>query len=64
MCIRDRSAIYFGNEDFFDDQKGHILNKNQALSVCDKTAMALQTLSNPHIFVSESTNHYDGGGCC
>ncbi|MBK6545364.1 MAG: arsenosugar biosynthesis arsenite methyltransferase ArsM [Saprospiraceae bacterium] len=64
-CIfTGRSAIYFGNEDFFDDQKGHILNKNQALSVCDKTAMALQTLSNPHIFVSESTNHYDGGGCC
>lgn len=64
-CIfTGKAAIYFGNEDFFDDNKGHILLQNQPLSVCDKTAAALQSLNRNDLFISPSTFHYDGGGCC
>ena len=59
-----KAAIYFGEESFFDDKKGHILDKNQPLAVCDKTAAALASLNRDDIFISESTFHYDGGGCC
>ena len=64
-CIfTGKAAIYFGNEDFFDDQKGHTLLQNQPLAVCDKTAAALASLKNPEIHTTESTYFYDGGGCC
>lgn len=59
-----KTAIYFGNEDFFDDKKGHLLLHNQPLAVCDKTARALATLGRDDIFISDSTWFYDGGGCC
>lgn len=59
-----KAAIYFGENDFFDDDKGHVLLQNQPLSVCDKTAAALQNLNRKDIFISPSTYHYDGGGCC
>ncbi len=59
-----KAAIYFGTDDFIDDGKGHILLKNQPLAICDKTAMALNSLGRDDIFISESTFHYDGGGCC
>ena len=59
-----RAAIYFGNEDYFDDKAGHILVKNQPLAICDKTAGAIASLKREDIFISESTFHYDGGGCC
>lgn len=59
-----KTAIYYGNEDLFDDQKGHTLLKNQPLAVCDKTAGALASLNKPDIFISDSTYFYDGGGCC
>ncbi|WP_435355701.1 arsenosugar biosynthesis arsenite methyltransferase ArsM [Emticicia sp. SJ17W-69] len=59
-----KTAIYFGNEDCFDDQKGHILLQNQPLAVCDKTAGALAALSRDDIYISNSTWFYDGGGCC
>lgn len=59
-----KAAIYFGKESYFDDNKGHVLIKNQPLAVCDKTAKALADLSRPDIFISESTYHYNGGGCC
>ena len=59
-----KAAIYFGDEDYFDDHKGHVLLKNQPLAVCDKTAGALGSLGRDDIFISESTFHYDGGGCC
>ncbi|APG60547.1 arsenosugar biosynthesis arsenite methyltransferase ArsM [Christiangramia salexigens] len=64
-CIfTGKAAIYFGNEDYFDDKKGHVLLKNQPLAICDKTAGALADLKRDDIFISESTYHYDGGGCC
>ena len=59
-----KTAIYFGTDDYFDDQKGHVLLKNQPLSVCDKTANALTALNRKDLFISPSTYHYDGGGCC
>jgi len=59
-----KTAIYFGDNDFFDDKKGHILLNNQPLAVCDKTANALKSLNRDDIFISKSTYHYDGGGCC
>jgi len=64
-CIfTGRTAIYYGGEEYFDDQKGHVLMQNQPLAVCDKTAGALLALGRNDIFVSPSTYHYDGGGCC
>ena len=64
-CIfTGKAAIYYGENDHFDDKKGHILLKNQPLAVCDKTAKALKDLGRDDIFISESTFHYDGGGCC
>ncbi len=59
-----RTAIYTGEDDFFDDHGGHILMYNQPLSVCDKTASNLENLGRKDIVVSESTYFYDGGGCC
>ncbi|MCI4667812.1 MAG: arsenosugar biosynthesis arsenite methyltransferase ArsM [Bacteroidia bacterium] len=59
-----KAAIYFGDEEWFDDDKGHTLLKNQPLAVCDKTAAALASLERDDIYISESTFHYDGGGCC
>ena len=59
-----KTAIYFGDEEYFDDKKGHTLLPNQPLAVCDKTAGALASINREDIFISESTFHYDGGGCC
>jgi SAM-dependent methyltransferase len=59
-----KTAIYTGNDEFFDDHKGHVLMPNQPLSVCDKTAGNLEALDNPDVFISGSTYFYDGGGCC
>jgi SAM-dependent methyltransferase len=59
-----KTAIYYGNEEFFDDKKGHTLIQQQPLAVCDKTAAALAALGNKEIFISPSTFFYDGGGCC
>jgi SAM-dependent methyltransferase len=59
-----KTAIYYGTEEFFDDEKGHILMPNQPLAVCDKTAGALAAIGRNDIFISDSTFHYDGGGCC
>ena len=58
-----KSAVYYGNKEYYDDDKGHVLLQNQPLAVCDKTAQALADLD-AEIYVSESTWHYDGGGCC
>jgi SAM-dependent methyltransferase len=64
-CIfTGKTAIYFGNENYFDDNKGHILKQNQPLAVCDKTATGLSGLGRNDIFISDSTWFYDGGGCC
>jgi SAM-dependent methyltransferase len=59
-----KAAIYYGEADYFDDKAGHVLLKNQPLAICDKTANALKNLNRNDIYFSESTFHYDGGGCC
>ena len=59
-----RTAIYSGDEASFDDGKGHVLNRDVPLPVCDKTAAALNTLGRSDITVTDSTWHYAGGGCC
>ena len=59
-----KAAIYFGDNDYFDDNRGHFLTRDQPLSVCDKTAGALAALRRDDIYLSDSTFFYDGGGCC
>ena len=59
-----KTAILFGKEEYFDDGNGHFLQNNQPLAICDKTAGQLAALKRDDIFISESTFHYDGGGCC
>jgi SAM-dependent methyltransferase len=59
-----KTAIYYGKDEYFDDNKGHVLMPNQPLAVCDKTAGALAALNRNDIFISGSTYFYDGGGCC
>ena len=64
-CIfTGKTAIYFGNEEMFDDAKGHVLFLNQPLAICDKTAAAFKSLGRNDIYISESSWFYDGGGCC
>lgn len=59
-----RTAIWVGDDDDFDDEKGHILPRDIPMAVCDKTALALEGLSNPFLVITERTWHYAGGGCC
>ena len=59
-----QTAIYFGDDENFDDRKGHNLTQNQPLAVCDKTARALAALGRQDIHITGSTYFYDGGGCC
>ena len=64
VFLQEKPQSTIGNEDYFDDGAGHVLLKNQPLAICDKTAEKLQRSSNNDIFISKSTYHYDGGGCC
>jgi SAM-dependent methyltransferase len=59
-----KTAIYYGDTDCFDDNKGHFLTRNQPLAVCDKTAGALTALGRDDIHISASTWFSEGGGCC
>lgn len=64
-CIfTGKTAIYYGDESYFDDKKGHMMLQNQPLAICDKTAGDLKALNRDDIFISSSTWFYDGGGCC
>ena len=59
-----KTAIYYGEEELFDDGKGHTLLVNQPLAICDKTASQISNLGRNDIYISESNFHYNGGGCC
>ncbi len=64
-CIfTGKTAIYFGDKEYYDDKKGHVLLNNQPLSICDKTADQIAALGQKDIYITESTYFYDGGGCC
>ena len=64
LATTGKAAVYFGEHDHFDDDRGHVLAQNQPLAVCDKTAKALTALGRDDIYISASTYFYDGGGCC
>ncbi len=59
-----KTAIYFGEDEHFDDGAGHIMQRDIPLSVCDKTAGQFEALERGDILVTDSTYFYDGGGCC
>ncbi len=59
-----KAAIYFGDDEYLDDGKGHVLVRNQPIAVCDKTAGDLNGLGRDDLLITESTYFYDGGGCC
>jgi SAM-dependent methyltransferase len=64
-CIfTGKTAIYAGKEDIFDDRAGHILQRGVPAAVCDKTAGKLAATFPKDILVTDSTWHYNGGGCC
>jgi ubiquinone/menaquinone biosynthesis C-methylase UbiE len=65
VCIfTGKTAIYGGAEEALDDRAGHILLRGMPLAVCDKTAGKLAAKFPAEIMVTDSTWHYDGGGCC
>ena len=59
-----KTAIYYGDEEFYDDGAGHTLMQNSPLAICDKTAGQFAALNREDIYISESTYFYDGGGAC
>lgn len=64
-CIfTGRTAIYVGEDEAFDDGKGHFMLRDLPLGVCDKTAAAMRAMDREDLFVTESTWHYTGDGCC
>ncbi|HEY3427005.1 MAG TPA: arsenosugar biosynthesis arsenite methyltransferase ArsM [Negativicutes bacterium] len=64
-CIfAGEAVIYFGPEESFDDGKGHLIQRDVPLPVCQKTAGNLRALNRKDLFVTEPTYHYTGGGCC
>ncbi|MEM9074112.1 MAG: arsenosugar biosynthesis arsenite methyltransferase ArsM [Myxococcota bacterium] len=64
-CIfTGRTAIYVGEDESFDDDKGHLLAQDIPMGVCDKTAAALAALGREDIVLTDPTWHYAGDGCC
>ncbi|OUL37065.1 SAM-dependent methyltransferase [Nostoc sp. T09] len=64
-CIfTGKTAIYAGAESWFDDSAGHLLQRGIPAAVCDKTAAKLAALKPTEIMITDSTWHYNGGGCC
>lgn len=59
-----KAAVYFGKEEYYDDNSGHVMMQNIPLSVCDKTAGNLEEMGIDELYISDSTWFYDGGGCC
>lgn len=58
------TVIYFGEEDNFDDGKGHFVQRDVPLPICQKTAKNLRALNRKDLLITEPTYHYTGGGCC
>lgn len=64
-CIfTGKTAIYTGMEELFDDGAGHVLQRGVPAAVCDKTAGKLGELMPDKVLITDSTWHYNGGGCC
>ncbi len=58
------TVIYVGPEESFDDGKGHVIQRDIPLPVCQKTAGNLRALKRKDLFVTEPTYQYSRGGCC
>ena len=58
------TVIYVGDQEAFDDGRGHLIQRDVPLAVCRKTAGNLKRLGRPDLIVTEPTWHYAGGGCC
>ncbi len=64
-CIfAGETVIYSGAEAAYDDGKGHLIQRDVPLPVCQKTAGNLRALNRPDLFITKPTYHYAGGGCC
>ena len=64
-CIfTGKTAIYTGIEPVFDDSAGHVLQRGLPAAVCDKSAAKLAASLPKDVLVTDSTWHYNGGGCC
>ena len=58
------SVLYIGDEESFDDGRGHLVQRDVPLAVCRKTAGNLKRLGRADLVVTQPTWHYAGGGCC
>jgi SAM-dependent methyltransferase len=59
-----KTAIYAGVELLLDDRAGHLLQRGIPLAVCDKTAAKFALQFPQDVIITDSTWHYNGGGCC
>lgn len=59
-----KTAIYLGEQEYLDDQAGHILSRGTPLAICDKTAAKLSQKFADAVVITDSTWHFNGGGCC
>jgi SAM-dependent methyltransferase len=59
-----KTAIYTGTDSLLDDRAGHLLQRGIPLAVCDKTAAKFALQFPQDILITDSTWHYNGGGCC
>jgi len=58
------TAIYVGDDDAFDDGRGHLIQRDVPVPVCRKTARAFRDLARDDLIVTDPTYHFAGGGCC
>jgi SAM-dependent methyltransferase len=64
-CIfSGRMVFYTGDEEYFDDGKGHVVMPDVPLGVCNKTGDWFERLNREDLTVTSPTFHYGGGGCC
>ncbi len=64
-CIfTGKAAVYAGPSTHFNDQAGHVLQRGVPAAVCDKTAAKFASLMPKDVMITDSTWHYNGGGCC
>jgi ubiquinone/menaquinone biosynthesis C-methylase UbiE len=59
-----KTAVYSGAQTCLDDRAGHILQRGNPIAVCDKTALKLADQFSQEVIITDSTWHYNGGGCC
>ncbi|MBD3868942.1 MAG: arsenosugar biosynthesis arsenite methyltransferase ArsM [Acidobacteria bacterium] len=64
-----RTAIYHGEEEYFDDGAGLSLTRDMPVMISDRRAEQLRTAGHPDLTITEPTWHFAGGsgggsGCC